>query len=38
MSYLTRKWLTKHEKKEKKIFNEPFCRVLAHDGVKAIML
>jgi hypothetical protein len=22
---------------EKKIFNEPFCRVLAHDGVKAML-
>jgi hypothetical protein len=34
MRYLKAKWLTTHEKSEKKTFREPFGRVLAHDGVE----
>src|SRR5687768_12110275 len=34
MRYLAGKRLTTHEKKEKKKYREPFCRVLAHDGVE----
>lgn len=34
MRYLRAERLAVHEKNEKKIFREPFCGVLAHDGVE----
>jgi hypothetical protein len=34
MRYLAGKRLTTHEKNKKKKYREPFCRVLAHDGVE----
>ena len=36
MRYLAGKRLTAHEKNEKKKYREPFCRVLAHDGVNTM--
>jgi len=34
MRYLAGKRLIAREKNEKKKYREPFCRVLAHDGVE----
>jgi hypothetical protein len=36
MSHLAAKRLIAHEKNEKKKYREPFCRVLAHDGVNTM--